>query len=147
VTSHDLNLLIFAIIVIVTIAARLRGATRRFGSWAAKQQAAAQQAAAAARASAAAQIAAAQQAAAQQAAALLESAGSPVYRAPSPPSPSGARRTVPAPSMRSTAVPAFVPAPAAIRPRSVLTQAFADPAHARSAVILAEVLGKPLSLR
>jgi Sec-independent protein translocase protein TatA len=156
VTSHDFNLLIVAIIVIVTIAGRLRGVRRRFGNWAAQQQASAQQAVATVRQAAAAEIAA-QQAAAAQAAARQRGAAAPppVYvppayanrPAPSAALPAAAPRRIPPPSMRSTDVPAFGAAPAALRPRTVLAQAFADPSHARGAVILAEVLGKPLALR
>ncbi|HEX3452476.1 MAG TPA: hypothetical protein VHS26_04180, partial [Solirubrobacteraceae bacterium] len=68
-------------------------------------------------------------------------------RPPLPPPDLSAPRRV-SPPMRSTDVPAWPAAQGERLPvRSTLAVAFADPAHARSAVILAEVLGPPVALR
>jgi hypothetical protein len=156
VTAHDLNALIVAIIVIATIVSRLSRLRGRFSKWAADQQVAAQQAIAKARQAAAAEIAAQQAAAAAAQQAALQrgavtparSSATPAYaNQPARTQPAAAPRRIPPPAMRSTAVPVLGAGPDNLRPGAVLAQAFADPAHARDAVILAEVLGKPLSLR
>jgi hypothetical protein len=68
--------------------------------------------------------------------------------APQPPAPDVTR--APVPFARSVDVPDFTTAPAAAAvpgARRTLAEAFGDPAHARTAVILTEILGPPVALR
>jgi hypothetical protein len=85
------------------------------------------------------------QRAAQAAQSAAPRAAQPSVAVP-PPSQRAMRRPVPAPAP-SVVLPSAAartgPAPAG---RSVLA-AFADPSHARTAVVLAEILGPPVALR
>jgi hypothetical protein len=68
----------------------------------------------------------------------------PVQQRPPQPAANAVRRAVPA--ARSVDVP-IVPGAADGSMRRTLATAFGDPAHARNAVVLAEVLGSPVALR
>jgi hypothetical protein len=162
VTAQEVfNFIIVGVVVIVTLISRVRRAATRdsagpkLPALPATEQAAAQygaQQAAARRASVeqlAARQAAAQQAAAQQAARQAGPQRMPAPP-PAPPQPQSQARRAIQPTMRSTEIPFGLGlAGAAPPPRtgSMLADAFGDPAHARNAVILAEVLSAPVALR
>ncbi len=164
-TLHDIFPFLFvAIIVIAAIGKQLRGLGRGYNALVEQQRTAEARAADAPRAAAPARglsPAAATTAGRSDVAAVIKaavaayesapaytaavSAAPPPYQAPPQQRPAAVRRAVPA--ARSVDVPVAAVAAVAPAGRWVLADAFRNPANARSAVIMAEILGPPRALR